>query len=46
MLTVSLKIKKFYKYFECVLKIVDYEKAELINSEILGKLISIFQYQQ
>lgn len=46
MLSVSLKLKKFYKYFECVEKLAELEKYEIINPEILSKLITIFQYQQ
>lgn len=46
MLTVSLKIKKFYKYFECILKLIENEKSEIITPEVLSKLITIFRYQQ
>ena len=46
MLTVSLKLKKFYKYFECIEKIVGLEKSEIITPEVLQKIIKIFQYQQ
>lgn len=46
LLSVSLKLKKFYKYFECIEKLVNLEKSDLLTHEMLSKVTKIFQYQQ
>jgi len=40
----SLKNKKFYRYFDCIEKLVKLDMKDLINDEVLLKLNQIYHY--
>ena len=46
LMSVSLSVKQFSKYFECIERIVKLGNSELITAENLQKIIKIFQYKQ
>lgn len=46
MISVSLKLKKFYKFFESLERLIDLEKSELVTAELLSQVTKIFKYQQ
>lgn len=44
LLSVSLSLKQFYKYFECLERIVKLGQHEIITEDILGRVVQIMRY--
>jgi hypothetical protein len=42
---VSIKIKKFYKYFECIQRLVALGQLELITYEVMAKVVQVYKYE-
>jgi hypothetical protein len=45
LLSVSLTIKKFYKYLECIEKLVKLGHAELLTESVMSKITQMMKYQ-
>ena len=45
LLSVSLRVKQFYKYSECIEKIAKMDHKEIITNEVLAKLTSILAFK-
>lgn len=45
LLSVSLRVKQFYKYFDSIEKLVMLDHSELISDEAFSKIVTIFRYK-
>lgn len=41
---VSLKTKKFYKFFECVDRIIKLNHKEIIDEEVFKSIVKVFNF--
>ena len=42
---VSIKLKKFYKYFDCIERVVVLGQVDLITYEVMARVVQVFQYK-